>query len=204
MFKLFKKDDNAFKNKVELVIKIFSLLPVKFLNIKKQLSDGILTGFKKEKSNYTKFSFRTDILNKYEDKKGDCFEIKGIKVFDINLQSFTEINLEVAYGIFIGYSTPGVKEINPDIDKIDTRNYWVKSFENNEFKNLENILSEEELKMINPNDVYQLELNGQIYYHLKDIEDGDFIGIDETKRIFKITHDPYSISEIKEKLSDII
>ena len=68
-------------------------------------------------------------MNKYEDKKGDCFEIKGIKVFDINLQSFTEINLEVAYGIFIGYSTPGVKEINPDIDKIDTRNYWVKSFD---------------------------------------------------------------------------
>jgi hypothetical protein len=204
MFKLFKKDDSAFRRQVELVSKIFSLLPVKFLNIKEQLNEGILTGFKKENPNYTKFSLRTDVLNKYEDKKGDCFEIKGIKVFDKNLQAFTEINLEVTYGIFIGYSTPGVKEINPDIDKIDTRNHWVKSFENNEFKNLKNILSEEELQMINPNDVYELELDGQTYYHLKDIEDGDFIGIDKAKKIFKITHDPYNIIEIREKLSDII
>jgi hypothetical protein len=204
MFEFFKKNDNNCSTKIELVIRVFSLLPANFLSIKKQLNEGILIGCKREKSNYIKFTLKTDILNKYEDKNGNCFEIKGIKVFDKNLNTFIGISLEIAYGVFIGYSTFDVKELNPDIDKIDIRNYWVKSLENSEFENLKTLLSEEELKMINPNDVYELELGGQIYYHLKDIEDGDFIGIDKTKNIFKITHDPCNVIQIKEKLSSAL
>lgn len=204
MFNFLKKDNTDFKDRMELVMKIFSLLPVKFLNIQEQLSEGILTGFKQEGSNYTKFSLRKDILNKFEDKKGDCFEIKGIKVFDKNIQDFTEINLEVAYGIFVGYNTPNVKKLNPDASKIYVQNFWVKSFENNEFEKIKKLFNEEELRLINPNDVYELILNGQTYYHLKDVEDGDFIGVDEMKRLYKITHDPYKITEIEKKLSELI
>jgi hypothetical protein len=205
MFKFFKKKDNiSFNSQKELIFKIFSLLPEEFVNIKKQLNEGLLTGFKKEKPYYIKFYLQTEILNKYEDKNANCYEIKGIKIFDKNLQDYTAINLDIAYGIFLGYSTPDVKELYPDINKIDIGNYWVKSFENNEFERIKSLLDKDELKLINPNDVYELKLEGHIYYHLKDIEDGDFIGIDEMKKLYKITHDPYKITEINKKLSDII
>lgn len=50
---------------------------------------------------------------------------------------------------------------------------------------------------INENDIYAISLNGKEYYHLKELEDGDFIGIDKDNKIYKITHDPYMIQELE-------
>ncbi len=205
MFKLFnKKNETDFENKKELIAKIFSLLPDKFINIKNQIEEGIFTGIKRERSKYIKFSFRTDILNKYEDKLGKCFEIRGVKVFDKNIQNYTEVHLAIVYGIFFGYSIPNIKELNPDISKIDTTRYWIKNFENIEYESIKKYLVKEELELINPNDVYEIELDGILYYHLKDIGDGDFVGMDEIGKLFKITHDPFQVIEIKNRLSALL
>jgi hypothetical protein len=204
MFNFLKKEDKYFNDVKLLVEKIFSLLPAKFLNIKKQLDDKILIGYKKQSNNYTKFILRTDVLNKYEDKKGNYFEINGIKVFDKTLQNFTDINLEIGYGILIGISTPGIKKLDPDVSQIDVSNFRIKGFENYEYEKVKSLLDPDDLKLISPNDVYELELDGGIYYHLKDLEDGDFLGIDNLKKIYKITHDPYKITEVYDKLSELI
>ncbi|MEY3451193.1 MAG: hypothetical protein RL711_1019, partial [Bacteroidota bacterium] len=49
-----------------------------------------------------------------------------------------------------------------------------------------------------------LDLKGKTYYHLKDIEDGDFLGIDIHKNIYKITHDPFEINLQKNELINVL
>ena len=56
------------------------------------------------------------------------------------------------------------------------------------------MFNHEEISLLNTSDIYKIELNGKIYYHLKDLEDGDFIGIDTQKNIYLITHDPFKIA----------
>jgi hypothetical protein len=52
--------------------------------------------------------------------------------------------------------------------------------------------------------VYEVILNGNVYFHIQDLEDGDFIGIDENKAFYKITHDPFEITKIDTSLKKII
>ena len=41
-----------------------------------------------------------------------------------------------------------------------------------------------------PNDIYGIVLKGKSYYHLRDIEEGNFMVIDEEKNVYTITHNP--------------
>ena len=74
----------------------------------------------------------------------------------------------------------------------------------NEFDDIKHVFNGEELAIIDKEDVYEVELNGTIYYHLQELEDGDFIGIDQNKKIYKITHDPFEITELKGALAEIL
>jgi hypothetical protein len=49
-----------------------------------------------------------------------------------------------------------------------------------------------------------VKLRGSLYYHLRDLEDGDFIGIDADKIIYKITHDPFEIIPLNETLEQLL
>jgi len=207
-FNFFKKKITDYKKDEELMIKIFGLLPKEFDYIFRQLNDGILTGVEKLNkepyTNYTKFSLNVALLNQYEDKKGSFFQIRGIKIFDLDLAKFIDINIDIAYGLLIGYSTPAKEKINPDTTNIQVVGFYIKYFENDDFKNLSAILNKEEVKLLNAADVYEVALKGKKFYHLKDLEDGDFIGIDLDKRLYKITHDPFEIIELKGNISEII
>lgn len=45
-----------------------------------------------------------------------------------------------------------------------------------------------------------------MYYHIYDLKDGDgdFIGIDEKKNVYKITHDPYEITLLEKTLIELL
>ncbi|WP_162842699.1 hypothetical protein [Mucilaginibacter pineti] len=47
-------------------------------------------------------------------------------------------------------------------------------------------------------------MDGKVYFHIKDLEDGDFIGIDSDKIIYKITHDPCEIIPLPESLKTVL
>lgn len=75
---------------------------------------------------------------------------------------------------------------------------------NIEFDAIKHLLNEEELLLIDPVDVYEVELDGKIYYHVRELEDGDFIGIDDKKNIYKLTHDPYEIMLLNKPLVEVL
>ncbi len=205
MFGLFKKKRD-FKMEAALMKAIFSRLEG-FDHINKQLDEGIIIGsglLREPLPNYIKFSLNVELLNKYEEKLRPTFRIMGIIVFDSKSAVTTEIQIEIWHGILVGFEPQISKLESPDLETINTSGYWIEYLENAEFDLIKKLLTEEEIKLINPSEVYEVELEGKSYYHIAELENSDFIGMDLDKKIYKITHDPYEIVELEESLKEIL
>lgn len=195
MFKMFRNTIPLDKEN-EMLIRVFSLLPNGlFSYIKNQLNDGIVEGVKREK-NYTKIILNLKILNKYEDKLLEPYLIKGIKIFDKRSGRYIGIEIEIVYGLLFAYST-SVQNIEFDLNKIDVGNFFKQTFANIEFSVAKSLLQKRDLALVNPSDVYEVIIDGTLYYHLFDIQDGDFVGVDLNKNLFKISHDPFRKQQIE-------
>jgi hypothetical protein len=205
MFKLFKKKIDP-QMHVSMMGKIFSILPKRFQYISNQLSEGIVIGVKKNEKPKLAFGFSLDIdlLNKYEDKKGSYFAIKRVFVNDLNSKEPVELQIKIGYGILLSYMPMNVREFAPSLEDINVDNHIVEYYENNDFQFIKKVLTEEELGLLNPNDIYLLDIEGKKYYHLFDIADGDFIGIDINKKVYRITHDPFEIIRLDQTLVDAL
>lgn len=207
MFNLFKKHRNRLDEDVALIKTVCHLLPEQFRSLSNQVLEGIILSERIQNDpylNYRQFKLDIQLLNKYEDKIGRCFIIKGILAYDNKSESFVEIYLDVAYGILIGFSTPLVSDINVDLAQIKVDKYYVQYYGEEDYDKLKTLLTHVELKLIAPADIYQIELKGKVYYHIRDLGDGDFIGIDSNKNVFKITHDPFEVIKINESLTEVL
>jgi hypothetical protein len=206
MFGLFKKKRD-FKTDVALMKAIFSRLE-DFGEIRKQIDEGIIIGVSSPYDtwwpNFVKFSLNNELLNKYEDKLRPTFTIMGITVFDSKSAVTTEIQIEIWHGIITGFEPQISKLESPDFETINTSGYWIEYSDQSEFEPIKKLLTEEEIKLINPNEVYELELKGKSYYHIAELDNSDFIGMDLDKKIYKITHDPYEIVELQDSLKEIL
>lgn len=208
MFNFFKKKSpKRLDEHIALVRRICQLLPKQYSSLFKQIDEGIVRDVRtldKPYANYKRFSLDVDLLNKYEDKSGRCFLVRGVSVYDTELNSFVEVRLVVAYGVLLGYSCPSVSDVHADLEKVNVSSFYIEYFGEDDNNRLRSMFSSAELKLINPADVYEIELKGKVYYHIKDLQDGDFIGIDPDKNVFKITHDPFEIIKLNESLSEVL
>lgn len=205
MFGLFKKKDGLSNSFKDLLIKISLSLPKKFSFLHTQIEEGIIIGIKKQDKQYYKFILDSSLLNKYEDKRGRYFAINNIKINNINTSQSTLITLRIGYGIILGYIIQNESFVNLHANQtsIDISSIHIEFFDNNP---IDKIFSKEELSYISRNDVYEVEINGCIYYHIQDIDsgDGDFIAIDSNKNIYRINHDPFQITPLSDSLLNIL
>ncbi|MFB6456298.1 hypothetical protein ACE38W_13580 [Chitinophaga sp. Hz27] len=78
-------------------------------------------------------------------------------------------------------------------DRVSIVNYKIKYLGGEEYKQIAHLIPPSLTSKINPTDVYEVELDGKVYFHVREIEDGDFVGIDLQGIFYKITSDPYEI-----------
>jgi len=207
MFKLFKKKRSTLNHwEVPLLLNIFSQL-AGYQQIKDQISAGLLKGVLVGSSatpNYVGFSYVTAISKQFENNFMEDIVVKGIKVLDLGLKNYTEVQIYIANGLITGYSTPQANNFLPDIDCIVVTNAKTIAMDTTDFDKIKSLLNDAELKLINASNVYEIDLLGKVYYHLKDIEDGNFIGMDMEKRIYKVTCNPFEIIELTGRLPEIL
>ncbi|GEP89763.1 hypothetical protein CTE07_14080 [Chitinophaga terrae (ex Kim and Jung 2007)] len=174
-------------------------MPPGFHYLKEQVEAGLLrrVSFKSTVvPNYVGFVYDPNLSGKYERRHDNGFEITGLKVYDELSKTYIDFDISVAHGLVMGYATPGNKKISLDVGKIDMSGLKVQYDSNPLYDKIKTLLKPAYLKSVPPGDVYEVELDGKIYYHLQDLEDGDFIGMDDEGRYYEITHDPYEIKEI--------
>ena len=63
-------------------------------------------------------------------------------------------------------------------------------------KKLLHKLSPEELKLIDVGDINELEIGGNTYYTIRNLNDGDYIAINNIGEVFIITHSPFEVKQL--------
>ncbi|MFC0514356.1 hypothetical protein ACFFGT_09100 [Mucilaginibacter angelicae] len=209
MFGIFKK--KKFKRPVQdwelmLMYKTLEKLPNEFKPLKEQIESGLFTsslvGYSTSDPDYVAFSF-SDQIRDFERKRERGYKITNIKVRDVSGNKIFMYTIYVSDAVIAGYAIQGFDKHVIDIISADTDTFIRKFYDNNnaDYENLKKLISEEALKLIKPENVYEVNLKGRVFYHIEDLEDGDFIGIESHGQICKITHDPFEIIPLDQSLT---
>jgi hypothetical protein len=207
MFEFFKKGKNKKKTDISFLEKVLLKLPEEYGELLKQFKDGLIKDTFYQSApvkNYVGFSYNPIKSKEFENKKGRSFMVKGVKILNNVDNKTTDLDIYVAHGLIAGYSTPGTESFIADTNSISYENLYKTYLEDFSQNELANIFTESQIKLINPSEIYEVELEGKIYYHLQDLEDGDFIAMGIDHKIYKITHDPFEIVLIEEDLSEVL
>jgi hypothetical protein len=211
MFGLFKK--NKKRNtwpitdwEMCIMYNTLNQLPAGFAHLKQQLEYPLFTkastGRSTNDPDYISFSFDPHIYRDFENRRMQDYMIRNIKVSNIDKRKF-DYTIWVVAGVICGYSLKGFDQSVIDLNSVDVRAYAKVYLENDDFGKLAALLNADDIKEINPSEVYEVVLNGNTYYHIKDLEDGDFIGIGTDKVIYTITHDPFEIVPLNKSLKEV-
>lgn len=205
MFGIFKR--TKLKNsEIKLLENVIKKLPSPYSDLINQIKDGLLKGVLTNASDipgYVAFTFNSSILKKYDRENERDFKLCNIEVYDRKFSSYLPYEIYVSSGTLSGYSWIGNNDFDIDFDKISTENFKMIYSDISDYNKIEYLLSEVEKKLLNPSEVYSVFLNKKEYFHIKDLEDGDFIGIDINKNLYKITHDPMEIKILNETIEAI-
>lgn len=192
---------------INLLLKVLKSLPDNHSKLVSQIEDGLLRGVLVDVSDipgYVAFTYNSGVVKRYEDKNDPGYQIVGIQVYDIYSSSFRDYVIYVSNGMINGYSIDKNGKLKIDINNIQTSKgrKVLRDSSINEF--LSNILTVDEKVLIDWSKVYPLELDNKTFYNIKDLEDGDFIGIDTKKKLYKISHDPLEIKQLDGSLEMIL
>lgn len=207
MFGLFKSKKWVKQVETELLSKVFQMLPGDYEHYSEQIDAGMVTRGKREGIRFpdsVRFYYDTPLLNQYERKSERCFLLRGIEVFDKSTNSWVEFIVECGYGIVMGYATPASAEFAPDRSKIRLNGFRKQYLDEDQVETMKEFLDASEIEVINPSEFYEVELEGKTYFHIAELDDGDFVGIDRDKNVYKITHDPFEISRLPGSIQQVL
>ncbi len=191
---------------IDLLRNTIRLLPLEYRHLEQQIDEGLFKGVLiglSDLPGYVGFKYNPKILKKFDDKKDRLYTLTGIKVLDAKSKKYLPYTVYVSTGTITGYSITGAEKFIIDVNSIDVTEFKKKYPINVDYQKIEPLLTIKEKKAINPDDVYEVILDNKTYFHIKDLEDGDFIGMDFEKNIYEITHDPYEIKLMKCNLIEV-
>lgn len=206
MFGLFKRTKIA-DWEIRLLKNTIQQLPPVYNYLEAQINDGLLKGVLiglSDLPGYVAFTYNGGLSKRFERKKEKGYRLTGIKVFDKRSQTYLDYNIYVSTGTINGYSITGATKFDVEPDNIDISNFKKVYRKNADYSKIEPYLIAQEKKIINSDEVYEVVLNNKTYFHIKDLEDGDFIGIDYEKNVYEVRHDPFEIKYIDSNLFDVL
>lgn len=192
---------------IALLSGVIEKLPKEYASLTDQIKDGLLRGVLVGVSDipeYVAFTFNSNVLKKYDKVNDRDYKITNIKVYDAKTSSFLPYEIYISSGTISGYSLGGGKSKKIDLNRIDVLGFKKQFIGEFDYERILSVLNENEKSRINPSDVYPVFVGDKEYFHIKDLEDGDFIGIDIEKNVYKITHDPLRVSTLNKKIVDVL
>ena len=189
---------------IELLEKIFGKNPEKFdVKFDQQIVSGLFTGVHiglSDIPNYVGFKYDPNLYERFYRAKGRNYKFSNIIVRDLFSNEYLPVSIYISYDVINGYSIDkNVSKYKFDISDIKAKLVH-KIFIGEDNSHVLYLLTANERDLVIESDIYSTLLDSRAYYHLKELEDGDFVGIDEQNNLYKITHDPFEINMIDRNL----
>ena len=180
-----RKEDYTFLNSIA------SRLIDKYPYLVSQISKDFILDKKdnefESKGTYT-LILNAKLESKYINRKlPQFFIIKDIFIWNKIKNKKEPIELDVMQGMLAGYK---IKEQN---------------FNNQDKEELDKIIGDIDEKIIpllSLNSSFKIDIPEGTFYVIKDLNNGDYISIDQNGSVYKMTHDPYEIKCIYKKKED--
>lgn len=201
MFGLFKKTSWKLEGKsLSFFHSLFSQLPNKYAFLLQGLERGL---YRKYSVNYSMQGSHYYLVfdPSQSDRsmtKGLQFELKNIQVKERN--QLHSLNLIVSDGLWCGF------EFDKDIIKLESYSFDVSLLQEVLFgnKKLTSVVGDLKSESLDLTDLSEIEVNGKHYYQIKDLQDGNYICIDSSGKVFGLIHDPYEIELINNNLKEFV
>ena len=183
---------------------VLKCLPAEYAELHRQVKQGLVTGvFKQEKpvANYVGFRYDPMKSKIFEKKSGRDYILKGIELNDVK-GKIADLCIYVGQDMIAGLATSQKVDFAIEGSTIKVGRLVKRFLDEFSESRLKKMFTPNQLEKINPSQVYEVELNGRTFYHIQDLDDGDFIAIDKEKNLVKITHDPYQICRVSDDFGD--
>lgn len=206
MFGLFKRTKIQ-EWETALLRNVIEQLPAEYAPLIDQLNDGLLRGARPDETffkGHVGFSFEQSVVNKYDKPKERDYKLTNIKVYDRKPAAFVSYDIYVGAGMICGYTLGGEKKKDIDVSQIDTSAFKKQFIDGDDYARIKKLLTKAEKDLINASEVYSVILDNKEYFHIIDLEDGDFVGMDDKKVLYKITHDPMEIVKLDNSIADLL
>ena len=190
-----------------MVRNVLMELPGEFSSFLNQITDGQIKGVRvshRDTQEVVTFKFNRDVFKKYYNESFGDFKLTNIKVYDTKTSTYLACELYFTSGLMIAYSLEGNKKHKIDVNKVDTSGFRKVFWGESDYNRLFSLLDEEEKRLIKPSEFYSVFVANKEYFHIKDLEDGDFVGLDINKRVYKITHDPMEVVLLDMSIIDVL
>ncbi|QDH80569.1 hypothetical protein FKX85_16580 [Echinicola soli] len=204
MFNLFKKKraKNIQQWEYDLLKSVAEKLPSKYSFLISQVNPNfILDSVPNE---FLEHGWKRIICdqNVYNSIKNNSINYKlvGIKVFDLEAKDYKNVELDLYEGVLIGYKVDDSSR-QFDYENIDIKSLRKKPYENKEKEELEKIIgtvSNDILAQLDIDDTFKIEVPEGEFYVIQDLEDGNYLSMNEKGAVYGMIHDPYEVEKLFE------
>lgn len=206
MFNIFRKRQvkHIQEWEYDLLKRIAQKLPEKYSFLLKQASkDFILDSVPNE---FLKEGWKRTILNQNlypVHRNNDVnYQLVGIKIYDLKDGQQKEVDLDLYEGVLIGYK---VQDGEFDLDRIDITDLREETFTpSGQDSKYKQFISGKKSKHLDLHNGFEIDLSGKNYYMIKDLEDGNYLSIDDGGKVYGMFHNPFLVELIHENVSEFI
>ena len=200
MFRLFKKTTWKINGKaLNFFDKLFKQLPKEYQFLSFGLQKGLYRRFSVNhamKGHHYSIGFDPSQSDRSM-VKGKHFALKNIIV--IQTGNSIPLNLTVYEGLWVGFEIErnilDFTDFKFDLSKMEkSSSQFAKD---NKIEKLVAGLSSPNLDL---NNLSEFEIDGKCYYQIKDLENGNYIAMDNKGQVFGLIHDPYKIDLINKSI----
>jgi hypothetical protein len=204
MFGLFKKTSWKIEGKAfNFFRQIFIQLPADFQFLTTGLDKGLYRRFSVNhamKGHFYSIGFDPSQSDKSM-TKGKQFELENIIINQDGHEY--KLNITIYDGLWIGF------EIGKNILDFNSFQVDLSSFKKSKSKfaadtKIEKLLNGLTCRQLDLTNLGEFEVDGKLYYQIKDLDDGNYIAIDNKGKVFGLIHDPYKIELINKSVRQFV
>lgn len=179
--------------------KIAELLEPELPQLKKAIAHSKVYGIsfmQKPKGIYISLGYDPKDFEVINRNHKTCFNLTGISVFNTKDKRYQSIKL-----YYQSDSLTKIEVENPqyfhkifDLNKVQKSSIELEhlKFENPDKKIAEEVLkslTKEQLKLLELDNTFEIEFDEKLFYTILDMEDGNYIAVDKSGKIYRLNHD---------------